>query len=297
MTSDHLGDVPPQGFDDGVEPTHVLWHGAGSGRHETPLRSSDHLNDAVGAASDVGHRHRTNEDAYRIAVIPAEGRLPVVLVVADGVSSTLDSDLASDRAAATALAHLSGYLTDHPGATSEDLATVLAEAFTLANEAVVGSDDDAARGSCTLLVGVATDVITVANIGDSRAYWIGDDDGVLRLSIDDSVTQARIELGMTPEEAGTGVNAHAITRWLGAQSEDVTPRVLAFRPTDPGWLLVCSDGLWNYAPHPDSLAQLVRSATADAPAERAAQRLVDWALAQGGRDNVTAALARWEPSS
>ena len=295
MTIDHPGDTPQQGFDDGVEPTHVLWHGAGVTRHETPLRSSDHLNDAVGAASDVGHRHRTNEDAYRIAVIPAEPRRPVVLLVADGVSSMLDSDLASDRAVATALTHLSGSLAERPDATSEEQATVLAEAFALANDAVVGGHDEAAHGSCTLIVGIATDAITVANIGDSRAYWFGDDGGVLRLSIDDSVTQARIELGMTPEEAGRGVNSHAITRWLGAHAEDVTPRVLAFRPTGPGYLLLCSDGLWNYAPDPDSLAQLVRSATDDATAERAAQRLVDWALAQGGRDNVTVALARWEP--
>ena len=296
MTTDQPGTTRAEGLDDTVEPTHVLWHSAATQRHPTPLRSSDHLSDAVGAASDVGHRHSTNQDAYRIALVPAEGRQPVVLIIADGVSSTLDSDLASDRAVATALAHISEHLSGDPDATSEQQAEVLAAAFSLANAAVVGNvQDPAAHGSCTLIAGVATGVITVASIGDSRAYWFGDDGAVLRLSIDDSVTQARIELGMTPEEAGQGVNAHAITRWLGANAEDVTPRVLGFRPGSPGWLLLCSDGLWNYAPDDDTLARLLLTATTNATAEQAAQRLVDWALARGGRDNVTVALARWEP--
>lgn len=296
MTTDQPGTSRAEGLDDAVEPTHVLWHGAASLRHPTPLRSSDHLGDGVGAASDVGHRHGTNQDAYRIARVPAGGRQPIVLIIADGVSSTLDSDLASDRAVATALAHVSERLAAEPAAGSEEQAQMLAAAFSLANAAVVGNvQDPAAQGSCTLIAGVATDVITVASIGDSRAYWFGDDGAALRLSIDDSVTQARIELGMTPEEAEQGVNAHAITRWLGANAEDVTPRVLGFRPGGPGWLLLCSDGLWNYAPDDDTLAHLLRTAATGSTAEQAAQRLVDWALAQGGRDNVTVALARWEP--
>ena len=296
MTTDQPAAAGPEGSDDAVEPTHVLWHGAVAERRPTPLRSSDHLGDAVGAASDVGRRHSANQDAYRIAVIPAEGRRPVVLIIADGVSSTLDSDLASDRAVATALSDISAYLSDHPTAPSGEQADVLAQAFSRANAAVVGNvQDPAAHGSCTLIAGVATDVITVASIGDSRAYWLGDDGSLLRLSVDDSLTQARIELGMTPEEAAQGVNAHAITRWLGANAEDVTPRVLGFRPGGGGWLLLCSDGLWNYAPATETLARLVRAATAEATAEQAAQRLVDWALAQGGRDDITVALARWEP--
>ncbi|HEX2857558.1 MAG TPA: PP2C family serine/threonine-protein phosphatase [Propionibacteriaceae bacterium] len=296
MTTDQPGSTRAEGLDDAFEPTHVLWPGSAGQRHPTPLRSSGHLGAAVGAASDVGHRHSTNQDAYRIALVPSEGRRPVILIIADGVSSTLDSDLASDRAVAAALDHISGFVAEHPEATSEEQAEVLAAAFALANAAVVGNvQDPAAHGSCTLIAGVATDVITVASIGDSRAYWFGDDGAVLRLSIDDSVTQARIELGMTPEEAEQGVNAHAITRWLGANAEDVTPRVLGFRPGGPGWLLLCSDGLWNYAPDARTLAQLLSTATADASAEDASQRLVDWALAQGGRDNVTVALARWEP--
>ena len=61
--------------------------------------------------------------------------------------------------------------------------------------------------------------------------------------------------------------------------------------TGPGWLLVCSDGLWNYASDPSALrAQVDAAGTTDPPA--LAQALVEWAIGQGGHDNITVALAR-----
>jgi len=68
---------------------------------------------------------------------------------------------------------------------------------------------------------------------------------------------------------------------------------------DPGWLLVCSDGLWNYCSAAEDLAALVRD-TAEGPPEEAepltlAGALVDWANTQGGQDNITVALARIQP--
>jgi hypothetical protein len=63
----------------------------------------------------------------------------------------------------------------------------------------------------------------------------------------------------------------------------------------PGWVLVCSDGLWNYCSEPGNVASLVhdtvRASTGAGPLELASA-LVDWANHQGGRDNITVALAR-----
>lgn len=282
-------------------------------RHRTELRSSRHVTASVGGASDVGHRHEVNQDAYRVELVPAEGRTMSVLVIADGVSSAMNSDIASDQAVAAASRRIVGHLTEKPGNTPEELAEVMADAFALANMAVLGGtgeasgggigggigDDgmDAVTGSCTLIAGVTTpESIEVANVGDSRGYWVGDDGTCVRMSIDDSVAQARIDMGVPREEAETGVHSHAITRWIGPAATDVTPRVLSYTPDTSGWLLICSDGLWNYASDPTEIGALVQHATADSTAERGAQWLVDWALGQGGRDNVTVALARWEHS-
>jgi serine/threonine protein phosphatase PrpC len=69
--------------------------------------------------------------------------------------------------------------------------------------------------------------------------------------------------------------------------------------SEPGWLLVCSDGLWNYCSAAQDLADLVRktsSAAAGASEPLAlAQALVNWAKAQGGQDNISTALARIQP--
>lgn len=293
-------------------------------RHHTAERSSTHLGAIIGAASDVGLRHEVNQDAYRIAVIDADtsaelaptamtsagvsaGAIPspdfaapdiaTVAVIADGVSSAIDSDIASDHAVAAAVRRVESQLRDDPNSPPQELAEVFAEAFAMANLAVLGSQGvDTQAGSCTLIVGVTSkSAVTVGNIGDSRAYWFGDDGHHVRLSIDDSIAQVRIDMGMSRDHAEQGIHSHAITRWLGPNATDVTPRVLSYTPKAAGWLLLCSDGLWNYASEAAELAPLVRHATTGNDVETAALHLVDWAIAQGGRDNVTVALTRWEP--
>ena len=66
----------------------------------------------------------------------------------------------------------------------------------------------------------------------------------------------------------------------------------------PGWLLVCSDGLWNYASPASAVRALLRQQLAAGITEPVpiADGMVRWANAQGGHDNITAVLARYEPS-
>jgi serine/threonine protein phosphatase PrpC len=70
--------------------------------------------------------------------------------------------------------------------------------------------------------------------------------------------------------------------------------------TEPGWLMLCSDGLWNYCSAAEELAALVRKTSDTSPTANdpllLAGALVDWANAQGGQDNITVALARVQPS-
>ncbi|HET8595737.1 MAG TPA: serine/threonine protein phosphatase, partial [Intrasporangium sp.] len=95
--------------------------------------------------------------------------------------------------------------------------------------------------------------------------------------------------------AENGPQAHSITRWLGSDApHDLTPHLTTMQVRTPGWLLVCSDGLWNYCSEAEALRDLLAAARADAGDDPAAlaQRLVDFANEQGGRDNITVALAR-----
>jgi serine/threonine protein phosphatase PrpC len=82
--------------------------------------------------------------------------------------------------------------------------------------------------------------------------------------------------------------SHAITRWLGADAEDIRPRIATLSPPGPGTLLLCSDGLWNYLPD----AQAIAAAVPDCERQpmEAAKRLTQLALTGGGHDNITTVL-------
>ena len=259
----------------------------------------------VAACCDKGVRHHRNEDASAIAADPEPGSR-AVLVVCDGVSTSADSDVASLAAVKAARAALvaaqpvgMGTLASRTAA----LAAAIQQAVERANEAVVASTAAASENpaSCTFSAAVAIgDLIVFGNVGDSRTYWIPDPGGVERaaqLSVDDSVAQARMEMGVARKEAETGPQSHAITKWLGKDSPDFSARTGSVTVADPGWLLVCSDGLWNYASEAEALQQLIADlgggATDPLPI---CEALVNWANEQGGKDNITAALARLEPA-
>jgi serine/threonine protein phosphatase PrpC len=266
-------------------------------------RARDHYTEQPGpwvaGVCDRGIRHSRNEDALAIAADPQPGSR-ALLVVCDGVSSSLDSDVASlaaARAARDVLAagHAQGLGTE--SSRSSAIVARLKAAADAANDAVLKntSPDSPNPASCTFVATVLEDGLLVAgNVGDSRAYWFPDNAEAVALTVDDSWAAELIATGISREEAESGPHAHAITRWLGKDAPDHTPRTTTLRVTGPGWIVVCSDGLWNYCSEAAPLADLVRQTAAANGGEpmATASALTDWANAQGGQDNITVALAR-----
>jgi serine/threonine protein phosphatase PrpC len=257
----------------------------------------------VAACCDKGIRHFRNEDATAVTSDPTPGGR-AVLVVCDGVSTSVDSDVASLAAARAArevlLANRPAGM-GIPASRAAATATALQAAAAQANAAVVektapGSDNAA---SCTFAAAIIDgSQIVFGNVGDSRVYWIPDQGRAskpLELTVDDSVAQARIAMGVSREEAESGPQAHAITKWLGRDSPDFTPRTGSIEVTDPGWLVVCSDGLWNYVSEATALQSLIGTldGTERDPLPLSVA-LVGWANEQGGKDNISVALARHE---
>jgi serine/threonine protein phosphatase PrpC len=253
---------------------------------------------------DRGVQHARNEDAQALWVSPGGDR--AVLVVCDGVSSSAEADVASTAGAEQACR----VLAERAVGSDEDIAEALVAAAAEANAAIAAATTGGgvSAGSATFAAAVVTtDAIHFASLGDSRVYWLpgpaaeeeppGSSPGQaepLLLTRDDSMAQEFIDQGMPRDEAEAMPKAHAITKWLGSDALDVIPRTGALRPAGEGWLLVCSDGLWNYASEPAALAgQLTVAAAADPSPLAIARALVAWANAQGGQDNVTVALARY----
>ncbi|HOB04552.1 MAG TPA: protein phosphatase 2C domain-containing protein [Propionibacteriaceae bacterium] len=250
---------------------------------------------------DRGIRHARNEDAMALAAGQEPG-IRGVLVVCDGVSTSIDSDVASLAGAQAARDVLSGNQPKGLGTPESRTAAMqqaLVEACKAANDAVVAHTalDSANAASATFAAAVVSDrQIFHANLGDSRIYWLPDQGEPVQLSLDHSVAQARMDEGISREEAENGPDAHAITKWLGRDSADTEPHLGELAPEGDGWLLVCSDGLWNYASLPGEVGQVFTNALTAEPQPTSivdvAERMVTWANDQGGRDNITVSLAR-----
>lgn len=262
--------------------------------HSTPSERS-HFTRApsgwVAGTSDIGMKHRTNQDALCLAVREVPERV-AVLAVSDGVSTAHGSEVASLVASETAVATLIDAVEHNTSTTG-----AFTDAFHDAHQAVLDAvDEHEAPSACTLIAAIATpELIIVGNVGDSRAYWFGDDGSAQLLSTDDSMAQARMMLGMSRQEAEQSNQAHSITKWLGRDATNVSPTLSTHAPSGNGWLLLCTDGLWNYASDVHAMKKLVAAVIHDHPApEKATEAFVAWANEQGGRDNITVALARHE---
>ncbi|HEX3620934.1 MAG TPA: protein phosphatase 2C domain-containing protein [Acidimicrobiales bacterium] len=246
------------------------------GMKQPALRDHTEVSDAgVAAVSDRGRRHHRNEDAFALRRDDG-GR--ILVVVCDGVSTTVNPDLASQAAADAAL--------DVLGA-GGDLATAAAAAQA-AVEAVPGvaQPPDLGWPSCTLLAGVVSGgAVDLATMGDCRTFWLPVDGAAEVLTEDDSWAAEQVASGaLTTEEAYASPMAHTITRWLGHDADPTwQPRLVRVEPPGPGRLVLCSDGLWNYA----ETGAEVAAAAGDGDALAVAQRLVAFANEAGGHDNIT----------
>ncbi|MEV6422786.1 PP2C family serine/threonine-protein phosphatase [Streptomyces sp. NPDC051662] len=271
--------------------------------HAQP-RERDHVEQelgAVAAVSDRGLRHHRNEDAFAVssAALP-DGSPAVVAVVCDGVSSATRPDEASAAAAGAANESLLAALErgTHPQQSMHDAIVVAAEAVNaLATAPGGGMEHDPHRHqnapACTIVGAVvASGLLVVGWVGDSRVYWIPDDRGgpPARLTEDDSWAAQMVAAGLMNEtEAYADARAHAITGWLGADAYELEPHTASFKPDRPGVVVVCTDGLWNYAEGADEMARALPADAARRPLH-AAQVLVGHALDGGGHDNVTVAV-------
>ncbi|MDO5710794.1 MAG: serine/threonine-protein phosphatase [Micrococcales bacterium] len=268
----------------------------------------------VGGVCDRGIRHVSNEDALALHAEPASPRRAAI-VVCDGVSTSRRSGRASQAAAEAALALLTSTrsrgLAGVASALVGALGSRLDAAADAANEAVLGvtlgpetPEDREDTGivhlsdpACTFVAAVIDGTTAVVgSVGDSRGYWLPDEGPARLLTRDDSWSEEQIAVGISREVAEAAPQAHSITRWLGTDAPDHTPAKTTVDLDAPGWLMLCSDGLWNYASDPTAIRRVVDEIAptlgGDPLPLALARRLAEWANAQGGRDNVTVALAR-----
>ncbi|WP_217549362.1 PP2C family serine/threonine-protein phosphatase [Streptomyces sp. GbtcB6] len=269
--------------------------------HAQP-RERDHMEQEAGpvaAVSDRGLRHHRNEDAFAVGHTALPDGTPVSLaVVCDGVSSATRPDEASMAASRAAIEALLAALEQgtHPQQALHDAIVTASQAVNaLAEEPPSAREHTPHQNApaCTIVASiVASGLLVVGWVGDSRVYWVPVDRGApaARLTEDDSWAAQMVAAGLMSEaEAYADERAHAITGWLGADAYEVEPHTASFKPDRPGVVVVCTDGLWNYAETAEEMSEIVPADAAVRPLH-AARVLVGHALDGGGHDNVTVAL-------
>lgn len=134
---------------------------------------------------------------------------------------------------------------------------------------------------------IENDKATVFNIGDSRVYMLRDGK-LTQISVDDTVAQRLINIGvLSPEQAKTHKDRNKLTQHLGIFEDEmiIEPHVskdIAIKKDDK--FLLCSDGLTDMVTD----EEICRILNQDKPCEQLCKELVETALKNGGKDNVTA---------
>ena len=259
-----------------------------------PSRTRDHVElslPGIAGVSDRGLERSRNEDAVRLGRVAHPET--AILVVCDGVSSSQAAARASQAGADAALASLMGTLEGG----ERDLEKAMNEAVAAAREAVstIPYLASAAKDppSSTFVAALISDGhITVGWVGDSRAYFVGPA-GTWQLSWDDTWAADQVAMGSLSErEAASDPRGRFLTRWLGDDQEDESgPSVRTFEIEWPGFVVLCSDGLWNYVAVADRLGEMVMELGEDATPITIARSLTNFARGAGGHDNITVAVA------
>jgi protein phosphatase len=146
-------------------------------------------------------------------------------------------------------------------------------------------------GATLALVSIAYERARAFNVGDSRVYMMRG--GALRrISTDHSEVQRMIAMGiLTEEEARTHPKRHMISQFLGMPPTEVRLTVSCTEPIDLAagdWLLLCSDGLTDMVDD-EGICQVLMGVPS---AQEASKGLVQTALQNGGKDNVTVLCVR-----
>ena len=224
--------------------------------------------------TDVGRQRSANEDSLVVR--------PPLFAVADGMGGAKAGEVAS---AVAVDAVEEARESSEP--TEAQLASIVRDANRRIYDLAVADESRRGMGTTLTLAKVHGDEVSLAHVGDSRAYRLRG--GELEQLTRDHSLVAELERSgqITPEAAEHHPQRSIITRALGPEPDvEVDTYTLAGREGD--LFLICSDGLTSMISD-DEVASILRSAGS---LDEAADELIRAANQSGGKDNITVILFR-----
>jgi len=234
--------------------------------------------------TEPGMIRTQNQDHYNITKLSRE---QLLVIVCDGMGGGRSGNIASSMAVEVFVGEVKRAVRSNMKPDKID--TMLKNALELANKAVYEQSqlNEEYQGMGTTLVAAffQKERLTVANVGDSRAYLFNRD-GVEAITTDHSLVELMVQRGeLTRETAKTFPGKNLITRAVGTESAvECDLYHVQLRKGDN--VLLCSDGLSNQLSDQEMLFEVIHGTNkADC-----CQRLMNIANYRGAPDNVTVAL-------
>lgn len=229
--------------------------------------------DDSASLSDTGRQRRSNEDRKL--------ERPPLFVVADGMGGARAGEVASGMVIDLFEQGLPAGEDD-----AERLANLIEEANRRIHDRATSDHDSAGMGTTITVAYVGEDLVTVAHVGDSRAYRHRKGAALERLTRDHSLVEELVRRGkLTEEEAENHPQKSVITRAVGPEGTvEVDTSHWTVRGGDV--FLLCSDGLTGMVDD-GHIQELINAAPS---LHDAAEALVHAANDAGGRDNITVVL-------
>ncbi|GAB4529191.1 MAG: protein phosphatase 2C domain-containing protein [Anaerolineales bacterium] len=249
----------------------------------------------AGCGQSVGRQRGQNQDtifAFSSLLAGEKAQIPIgVYIVADGMGGHEDGDLASE----TACRVMGEYILQHiylpllhpnQEPPEQSLQEILQIGIQEANKAIHKATPN---GGTTLTVAVILGrQLTIAHVGDSRAYLVTPQDGLELLTRDHSMVNRLVEMGqLTPAEASEHPQRNVLYRAMG-QGDPLEAEIETHKLPSGGYILLCSDGLWGVV----NASEIQRIINAGPNPAEICQNLVAAANQGGGPDNISAILVQ-----
>lgn len=231
--------------------------------------------------TDIGMVRDVNQDYVYVSDTPI-GRLPNLLVVADGMGGHQAGDYASRLAVEVVKQTLQDSTQENPEA-------MFKEAVLAANGAILDSASKDAKlsgmGTTLVIAAIVDRTLYFANVGDSRLYLLNHD--IKQLSKDHSLVQEMVRLGgINEEDAKHHPDRNIITRAVGAKDK-IEIDFFEYRLKKGDMILMCTDGLSNMV-EDQEIFRIVKSSR---DVVEAVEQLIERAKENGGSDNIGIVLA------
>lgn len=235
----------------------------------------------LGIETDIGNRRTFNEDSVGYYEDDNLG----IYIVADGMGGHNAGEVASKLAKETIIE----YILNHKDESSER--EILRTAIDVANLKIyregILNDNCKGMGTTVVVAFIRRDNLTIANIGDSRAYILKNGE-LIKVTKDHSLVQELLDNGtITKEEAQNHPNKNVITRAVGTNSV-VEADYYELDINTISKVVLCSDGLTNEVTDKDILKVIISNEP------NQCMQLINKSKENGGRDNVSVIIFKGE---